>query len=206
MKKITIIDYEVGNIFSICSALDFLGYNYRISNDEMVIASADALILPGVGAFGQGINQLRNRRLDYTIRDFVTNKQRPLIGICLGMQLLATSSEEHGLHDGLNLIPGKVKRIGSHDDLYGTHVGWSTLKTTKSDTFISASKNQNFYFDHSYHFVPESDDHVIAKSEYGMDIIAAVQKDNICGVQFHPEKSQKTGLKMLRSFFKGHNF
>jgi glutamine amidotransferase len=199
---IVIIDYGVGNTHSVLNAIKFLGYkNIIISDEEIKIQKADALILPGVGAFEECINNLINRKLDIILNEAVIVDKKPILGICVGMQLLATTSEENGLHNGLDWIKGSVKKIIVPKPLAVPHVGWNNV-ISKSDNilFNRNLKNANFYFDHSYHFVCD-EQYISGYCDYGTKIIAAVQRENIFGVQFHPEKSQTSGLKLFRSFF-----
>ena len=199
---IVIIDYGVGNTHSVLNAIKFLGYNkITISDDEENIKKADALILPGVGAFEECISNLQMRQLDSILNEAVISNKKPILGICVGMQLLATTSEENGLHNGLDWIKGSVKKINVPKPLAVPHVGWNDVKS-KIDSFLFNinAENANFYFDHSYQFVCD-EQYIAGYCDYGTKIIAAVQKENIFGVQFHPEKSQTSGLKLFRSFF-----
>ena len=199
---IVIIDYGVGNTHSVLNAIKFLGYNkITISDDEEKIKKADALILPGVGAFEECISNLQMRQLDSILNEAVISNKKPILGICVGMQLLATTSEENGLHNGLDWIKGSVKKINVPKPLAVPHVGWNDVKSKiDSILFNSNAENANFYFDHSYQFVCD-EQYIAGYCDYGTKIIAAVQKENIFGVQFHPEKSQTSGLKLFRSFF-----
>ncbi len=199
---IVIIDYGIGNTYSVSNAIKYLGYNKLIiSDDEKKIHNADALILPGVGAFEECISNLKNRKLDLILNEEVIVNKKPILGICVGMQLLATNSEENGLHNGLDWIKGSVKKINVPKPLTVPHVGWNDVKSkNKNILFNNNSENANFYFDHSYHFLCE-EQYIAGYCDYGITITAAVQKENIFGVQFHPEKSQTNGLKLFRSFF-----
>jgi glutamine amidotransferase len=199
---IVIIDYGIGNIHSVLNAIKYLGYkNIIISDDENIIKKADALILPGVGAFEECIRNLKNRKLDIILNEAVILNKKPILGICVGMQLLATCSEENGLHNGLDWIKGSVKKINVPQPLAVPHVGWNDVcSKNKSILFNSNSENANFYFDHSYHFVCD-EQYVSGYCDYGTRITASVERENIFGVQFHPEKSQNNGLKLFRSFF-----
>ena len=199
---IVIIDYGIGNIHSVSNAIKYLGYkNIIISDDENIIQKADALILPGVGAFEECISNLKNRKLDIILNEAVIVNKKPILGICVGMQLLATCSEENGLHNGLDWIKGSVKKINVPHPLAVPHVGWNDVSSkNKSILFNNNSQNANFYFDHSYHFVCD-EQYVSGYCDYGTRITAAVERENIFGVQFHPEKSQNNGLKLFRSFF-----
>jgi imidazole glycerol-phosphate synthase subunit HisH len=201
-QKIVIIDYGVGNTYSVSNAIKFLGYKkLKISNDEKIIRGADALILPGVGAFDEATKNLKERNLVDVLNEEVLIKNKPILGICLGMQLLATESEENGLHKGLNWIEGKVKKLNLPEGFAIPHVGWNDIYCKAVDPLFNKSGNHsNFYFDHSYYFDCD-DKYVAAYCDYGKKVTAAVQHKNIFGVQFHPEKSQTNGLKLFRSFF-----
>ncbi|HMJ47601.1 MAG TPA: imidazole glycerol phosphate synthase subunit HisH [Ferruginibacter sp.] len=201
-QNIVIIDYGVGNTYSVSNAIKYLGYKrLKISDDEKVIADADALILPGVGAFEEATKNLRARNLLGILNEQVLVKNKPILGICVGMQLFATASEENGLHEGLNWIEGRVKKLDIPDSFAVPHVGWNDVTYNAVDPlFIRNRGNSNFYFDHSYHYEC-AEEYVAAYCDYGIKVTAAVQKKNIFGVQFHPEKSQTNGLKLFRSFF-----
>jgi glutamine amidotransferase len=200
--NIVIVDYGIGNTHSVSNAIKYLGYkNIIISDNENIIQKADALILPGVGAFEECINNLKNRKLDIILNEAVIVNKKPILGICVGMQLLATCSEEMGLHNGLNWIEGRVKKLNPQKPMVIPHVGWNDVISTDDNVFFRRNaQNTNFYFDHSYYFACE-DKYVLSYCDYGIKVTAAVQKDNIYGVQFHPEKSQTNGLKLFRSFF-----
>ncbi|RAJ33465.1 imidazole glycerol phosphate synthase subunit HisH [Pedobacter cryoconitis] len=200
--NIVIVDYGVGNTYSVSNAIKSLGYNKLIiSDDEKVINNADILILPGVGAFEESINNLRDRNLDKILNEQVLVLKKPILGICVGMQLMATLSEENGIHMGLNWIEGTVKRLELSQEFAVPHVGWNNISVKQTEPlFIRTPVDANFYFDHSYYFDCE-DKYVSAYCDYDIAVTAAVQKSNIFGVQFHPEKSQTNGLKLFRGFF-----
>ena len=199
--KIVIVDYGLGNTHSVANAIGYLGYKkVQITADFKLIESADALILPGVGAFEACASNLRSKGLEPLLNEVVLQQKRPILGICVGMQLMATTGEENGIHQGLNWIPGVVKRL----ELPGysiPHVGWNNVGySRKSPLFERVEQGANYYFDHSYTFVCD-EQYVAASCEYGKSIVSVVQHENIVGVQFHPEKSQVNGLKLFRSFF-----
>lgn len=200
--QIVIIDYNVGNTYSVANAISRLGYRkLKISNSEADIKNADALILPGVGAFDEAISNLKAFNLVDLLSDQVLVKKKHLLGICVGMQLLATSSTENGFYEGLNFIPGQVVKLELPQNLPVPHVGWNDLKVeSESDLFLKTGNGSNFYFDHSYHFECDKR-YQLTTCNYGIDVVAAVNKENIFGVQFHPEKSQSNGLKLFRDFF-----
>ncbi len=198
---IAIVDYGVGNLFSLCSSFKSLGLDICVTGDAETIKKADKIVLPGVGAFEDAIKKLRTLSLDKVIIDEV-KKGKALLGICLGMQMLFEKSFEYGEHDGLGLLKGKVvamdKRIPAN--LKIPHIGWNGLKFIKdSPLFKYINEGDCVYFVHSF-FANECEECLIATSEYGIDITAAVAKDNIFGCQFHPEKSGETGLKILKAF------
>lgn len=198
--NIVIVDYGMGNIRSVHNALIRLGCAVATSHCAEDILAADALILPGVGAFGEAVANLASRKLVDPILNAVNNEGKPLLGICLGMQLLADTSEERGIFKGLSLIPGEVRRIAVPKGLRLPHIGWNSLKfNRKEPLFVDAQDGDAFYFVHSYHFVCDAE-YVAATTDYGGDIVAAVQRDRVFGVQFHPERSQSKGLALLGNF------
>ena len=204
-KKILIIDYGVGNHTSIMNTLKYLKYNFIVSNKIKDIINSDCYILPGVGAFGEAMKNLKDLKIINILREEVLIKKKPLLGICLGMQILVDSSEEKGNHQGLGFISGKVTKIKEEKGLKVPHVGWNSLNIKKhyplfSKNIKNSHTNPYFYFDHSYQIIC-NEDHVSAKFNYSNEIVAAIQKENIFGVQFHPEKSQISGFKLYRGFF-----
>lgn len=204
MKKnpsIVIIDYGVGNTYSVANAISFLGYKkIKVSDQEQDIREADAIILPGVGAFDEAARNLKSRMLHLILGEEVLVKKKPILGICVGMQLMAEGSEENGWNEGLNWIPGKVVKLELPINYAVPQVGWNNVISTSRDPlFTLTPEYPNFYFDHSYHFETLST-HRIALCDYGIEVTAAVQNENIFGVQFHPEKSQTNGLKLFRGF------
>ena len=200
--NIVIIDYGVGNTHSVSNAISFLGYRkLKITADAEAIKKADALILPGVGAFEEAMSNLEQRNLHHLLNEEVIVKKKPILGICVGMQMLCEGSEENGWHKGLHWMEGKVKKLVLPENFAVPHVGWNNISINNNPAcFNRNGNNPNFYFDHSYHFVCD-ESLVIAACDYGIKVTAAVQQDNICGVQFHPEKSQTNGLKFFRGFF-----
>lgn len=202
MRKINIgiIDYGMGNLQSVSNAFERLNCNVKLSSDPNAISGADALVLPGVGAFGEAMSNLMQRRLVEPLRNAVLNEGKPLLGICLGMQLLADDSDERGENKGLSLIPGHVRSIPVPKGFMLPHVGWNGVKIKKPEPlFHDLHDDDAFYFVHSYRF--ECDPCYIAGiTDYGVDITAAIQKDRIFAVQFHPERSQRKGLRLLHNF------
>lgn len=199
---IAIIDYGVGNLFSLESSFGFIGQEAVVTSDPDVIARADRLILPGVGAFEDAARKLRESGLDrVVIREAKGGK--PLLGICLGMQMLFKKSYEYGEHEGLGLIKGSVKAIRDvvSDDFKVPHIGWNSLQfgKEKSPLFKYLKEGDYVYFVHSY-YGADCEDSVIATTEYGATLTAAVASGNVYGTQFHPEKSGDVGLAILRAF------
>lgn len=199
---IAIIDYGVGNIFSLYSSFQKIGADVCLTSDKEVIKKADKLILPGVGAFKDAVQKLRDSGL-YEIVIEEAKAGKPLLGICLGMQLLFEKSFEYGEHDGLGLIKGSI--IPIEPDVPANfkipHIGWNSLhfNSKKNEIFKYLNENDHVYFVHSY-YGADCDDNVIATTEYGKELTAAVADKNVYGVQFHPEKSGETGLKILKAF------
>lgn len=198
--RIVIVDYGMGNIQSVSNALERLGCHVYVSSDQHTIKEADALILPGVGAFGEAMGNLKQRNLVDPLRNAVLNEGKPLLGICLGMQLLADESEERGVNKGLSLIPGVVRRIPVPDGLMLPHIGWNEVSLMRPEPlFRDMQHGDAFYFVHSFRFECDSE-YVSAVTNYGVDITAAIQKGRIYAVQFHPERSQRKGLRLLHNF------
>ena len=197
---IAVVDYGMGNLRSVLNALEFLGAQGTLADSPASLAEADKLILPGVGAFRDGIAAVRERGLDEAMHEQVA-AGKPLLGICLGMQLLASKSFEFGEHDGLGLIEGDVEHLGVNGDLRVPHVGWNILRPrAESALFQGFPEEPTFYFVHSFHFVPSDPEVVSATTDYGKPVTACVERGNVYGVQFHPEKSQRDGLKLLENF------
>ena len=198
---IAIIDYGVGNLFSLSCSLNEIGVDCAVTSSPDVIRAADKLILPGVGAFGDAIKKLRQASLDKIIIDEVKSGKM-ILGICLGMQMLFEKSYEYGEHDGLGLLGGEVVPMQNEipRGYKIPHIGWNSLQITKENRLFKNIKDGDFvYFVHSY-FVKGCDDSLLALTDYGSKITAAVEKGNIFGCQFHPEKSGKIGLEILRGF------
>ena len=202
---IAIIDYGVGNLFSLASSLASLGFDAVVTGDPAVIRSADRLILPGAGAFGDAADKLRETGLDGLIREQVAGGKE-LLGICLGMQLLFEKSVEYGEHAGLGLIKGEVVPLEGMiaPELKIPHIGWNALSFVNPSCrlFGSIKEGDFVYFVHSFHAVGCGDS-LAATAEYGIPVTAVVAKDNVFGCQFHPEKSGKVGLAILKAFAEG---
>lgn len=201
---IAIIDYGVGNLFSLSSSFKSIGADTVVTGDPEIIRKAEKLILPGVGAFRDAAEKLRATGLDKIIIE-ETAKGKPLLGICLGMQMLFEKSFEYGEYEGLGLIPGSVVPMKGvvPDDLKVPHIGWNGLifpeNKEKSKIFKYLNEGDHMYFVHSY-FATDCDEYVSSKTEYGALLTASAEKDNVFGVQFHPEKSGEKGLSILKAF------
>ena len=201
---IAVVDYGVGNLFSLKSSLAAIGAEAVVSGDEAVIRSADKILLPGVGAFEDAAKKLRGCGLDRVICD-EAKKGKPVLGICLGMQMLFEKSFEYGEHDGLGLIKGEVRPIADviGEGLKVPHIGWNSLSfpknKEKNEIFKYLDEGDFVYFVHSY-YGANCEESVIATSEYGVPLTAAVADGNVYGCQFHPEKSGEVGLKILKAF------
>jgi len=200
--RVAIINYGMGNLGSVRRALEELGVNVIIADHPMMLIDANRFILPGVGSFGAGMQRLRDGGWIDLLYQQVFEHHKPLLGICLGMQMLTGSSEENGKNDGLNFIPGKARRL---DNLGCTlripHVGWNEVKFQKdSILFNKIPQAMDFYFVHSYAVEVNNPSDVSATTSYGINITAAISKSNIFGTQFHPEKSSKSGKQILKNF------
>lgn len=203
---IAVIDYGVGNLFSLCRSLEMIGAEAVITSDESTIRRAAKIILPGVGAFGDAMNKLKEKKLDTLLRAQAA-EGKPLMGICLGMQLLFEKSMEFGEHEGLGFIPGTVRPISDMIDstLKIPHIGWNALRKTNPHLlFKDVREGECVYFVHSF-YADTSAQYVIADTEYSARLTAAAARDNVCGCQFHPEKSGDTGLRILKAFAGGEN-
>ncbi|MCP5463703.1 MAG: imidazole glycerol phosphate synthase subunit HisH [Deltaproteobacteria bacterium] len=211
-KKVTVIDYGVGNLLSVERAFEHFGAEVLLTSDPKHVLDAELLVLPGVGAFHNGMAELSRLNLVDVISEFAT-KERPFLGICLGMQMMLSMSEEFGETKGLNLIPGKVIKIPDTDASGNKHkiphIGWSALRKPSADTnwdqtiLQSTNEGEMTYFVHSFTAMPENESHRLADCEYdGRKISAAIRRDNLYGCQFHPEKSGEAGLKMIEAFLK----
>lgn len=199
---IAIVDYGVGNLFSLISSMEAIGAETVVTGEAEVLRSADKIILPGVGAFEDAIGKLKATGLDEVIKE-EASKGKPIMGICLGMQMLLDKSFEYGEHEGFGLIGGEVRPIDEvvPKDLKIPHIGWNalTLREEKHEIFKYINSGDYVYFVHSY-YGTKCDESVIATAEYGAELTAAVARGNVCGCQFHPEKSGDVGLKILKAF------
>ena len=198
-----IIDYGVGNLFSLCSSFDYIGEKAIVSGDPDVLNHCDRILLPGVGAFEDAAKKLRQNGLDIFVHE-TAQSGKPLLGICLGMQMLFDKSFEFGEHDGLGLLHGKIVPIPDAEHrLKIPQIGWNALHfpadKPKSPLFADVQENDCVYFVHSF-YASDCADSVLATTEYGIELTAAAGQNNVMGTQFHPEKSGKVGLTILRAF------
>ena len=197
---IAIVDYDAGNLKSVEKALIYIGEKPLVTDDSEVILSADKIILPGVGAFGEAMDKLKARGLVDTLRKAV-EKGIPLLGICLGMQLLFDGSDESEGVEGLSILPGKITRIPANGVDKIPHMGWNSLEFPKQSKLFAGIKEGAFvYFVHSYYLQADNEEDVAATTEYITHIHAAVESGNVYGCQFHPEKSGEVGLSILKNF------
>jgi glutamine amidotransferase len=199
LLETVIVDYGMGNLRSVEKAVEAVGGSPIISGDPEIIRYASRLILPGVGAFGDAMENLRRHKLDTAIRESVSTGT-PLLGLCLGLQLLFTESDEFGKHEGLNLIPGKVRRFEG-PDLRVPHVGWNQIEGAQPNPLMTdIPEGAYFYFVHSHYVEPDNPEHILRWTSYGRRFCSIAWKDHVWGAQFHPEKSQDAGKKLLRNF------
>lgn len=197
--KITLIDYGIGNYRSVEKAFEYVGAEVVMVDDPAGIEQADKLVLPGVGAFGAGMAALRDRGFVDPIRDKVAGGT-PLLGICLGMQFLFEESEEMGQHEGLGVLPGRVVRF-PQNGLKVPHMGWNKLSWERESRLLAGIPAGAYaYFVHSYYCQPTNPADTLAVTDYGRPVTAIVARDNVYGAQFHPEKSQQVGLRLLKNF------
>ena len=200
---VTIIDYGIGNLRSIEKAFERVGAEVVRTDDPQAVRDAERLVLPGVGAFGACIDEIRRRDLEGPIHDAI-EAGTPFLGVCVGMQLLFDVGLEKGRHRGLGVLPGRVVHFHeaeTADDLVVPHMGWNAIEPTRAHPFLNGVDEPAYvYFVHSFHAVADEEAHVLATTEYGHDFPSVVQHENVLGVQFHPEKSQSSGLRMLENF------
>ena len=200
---ITVIDLGISNISSVRRALQHLAVDVVVTNRPSEVGKAEKLILPGVGTFSEGMEKLRSLQLDNVLREMVISENIPILGICLGMQLFAISSEEGGFTKGLGFINAKTcLHRAVQQGLRVPHIGWNDVQDNNLPLFDSIDNNTCFYFIHSYEVVP-TEPAKVSYCNYGVDFVAAIQNNNIHGVQFHPEKSQAAGLRLLNNFCAG---
>lgn len=201
--KLCLIDYGMGNLASVRNAFHALGAPVEVVLQPQDLALAEAILLPGVGAFGAGMDNLRRRGFVPALAEAALGRRAPLLGICLGMQLLADMGSEHGEHAGLGFLPGRVDRLARPEgDAYRLpHIGWNDLQIRRRDgLFADIPEGENFYFVHSYVFHPAHPAAISATCQHGVEFVASLEWGNLSAVQFHPEKSHKAGLKLLRNW------
>lgn len=199
---ISIIDYKMGNISSLLNAFDYLGIKADVISAPSEIKYAKKLMLPGVGSFGQAMNNIKSMEILEVIKEAALVKKIPVLGICLGMQLLTRSSDEDGFSEGLGFIDAKIDKFTPSNEFPVPHVGFNSVKFNPSNStlFQGLSDECDFYFVHSYRLKTNNNSFVAGTTNYGEDFCCAIEQDNIFGVQFHPEKSQNNGLMVLKNF------
>ncbi|OFW77612.1 MAG: imidazole glycerol phosphate synthase, glutamine amidotransferase subunit [Alicyclobacillus sp. RIFOXYA1_FULL_53_8] len=194
---IAIVDYGMGNLHSVNKAVEKLGFDAIVTSKHDEIMQAEGVILPGVGAFGDAMANLQETGLGETVKQ-AAERGIPLLGICLGMQLLFTESEEHGVHQGLNILPGRVVRF--QGDYKIPHMGWNRLSFRQEHPLFTSMEEGYVYFVHSYHVLPDQSSDLLAVTDYHQPVTAIVGRDHIFGMQFHPEKSSTLGMGLLNNF------
>jgi imidazole glycerol-phosphate synthase subunit HisH len=202
--RIAVVDYGAGNLRSVAKALARSGLDPEVSADPGAVRAADAVVLPGVGAFADAMRHLQAKGLDAAVRAAIESG-RPYLGLCLGLQVLFDESDEHGLTPGLGLLPGRIERFPERDPQGRTlrvpHIGWNAVRFTGAHPMCAGLPREDvFYFVHSYRAVPADPDVVAGRTDYGGEFAAAVARDNVFAVQFHPEKSQAAGRRVLDAF------
>ena len=200
-RKVLIVDYGMGNIRSLGAALEHLGSDVVVSGDPREIGAAKTLMLPGVGSFPAAMSVMDNLGLSQAIREVMHTGKSKLLGICLGMQLLMDSSNEHQGATGLGLVAGPVERFPTDHDLPVPHIGFNSVRSRSGSVlFAGLGAQTDFYFVHSYRAIAAGPEALVATSHYGEDFVAAIESGNVYGTQFHPEKSQTNGLQLLANF------
>jgi len=202
MSRILLLDTGIGNIQSVANILEHIGADYFLADEPAALEKADKIIFPGVGTYGNAMENIRLRGLDVALKNELLQKRKPGLGICVGMQVLSTLGKEFGEHEGLGIVPGVVDKIPvAGKGLRLPHVGWNDVAFNKDcPLFFGVPAGASFYFLHSYYLTPDDPAHIVATVDYGEDLVAAVQRDNIFGVQFHPEKSQEAGILLMKNF------
>ena len=200
--KIAIINYNMGNLASVQKAVENFDFDVEIISSPKQLNNFDKIILPGVGSFNEAMKQLRFDNWIPNLNEFVLLKKKPILGICLGMQLLGSTGEENETTKGLNFIPGDIKNLknmGCKKKL--PHIGWNDTEFKfDSKLFKDISTGNDFYYVHSYSFKPKFKEHISSIVNYGIDIVASIENENVFGTQFHPEKSSKSGLRLIKNF------
>jgi glutamine amidotransferase len=204
--RVGIVDYQMGNLRSVQKAVERIGYEGIVTGDCNELSQVSHLILPGVGAFGDAMSELKKRHLVLFLQEWAES-EKPFLGICLGMQLLFETSQEGGSHEGLAILPGQVLRFhqtAGMPSIKIPHMGWNQVKTTRSNDELLANIQGDpfFYFVHSYYVKPTDEEMIWLQCEYGSTFCAAVRRDRLVATQFHPEKSQRDGLQLLTNFLK----
>jgi imidazole glycerol-phosphate synthase subunit HisH len=202
--KVAIINYGMGNLASVYRALEDEGAEAYIADTPAALSAAERIILPGVGAFADGMAALTSGGWVEALDSAATRSDKPLLGICLGMQMLASRSHEGQLTDGLGFIPGEVQRLDALGcELRIPHVGWNEVRYRRDDCLLDGiPEGSDFYFVHSFAMVPDDHSDLVATSAYGCEVTAVVRRENVFGCQFHPEKSSKAGRRLLRNFLR----
>jgi glutamine amidotransferase len=201
--NVVIVDYGMGNLRSVQRALEECGASGSISNDPRAIEQAEALVIPGVGAFADGMKNLAERGLSASIRTAAEEARVPVLGICLGMQLLADRGFESDDSQGLGLVPGEVKRLEPRADERLPHVGWNEVHGGAGAELLDGiAEGTDFYFVHSYHFVPADNADIVARTPYAGGFVSMIHRQNVWGAQFHPEKSGRPGFRLLTNFLR----
>jgi glutamine amidotransferase len=196
---IAVINYGLGNLHSVQKAIAFVGGTPEVTDDPETILRANKVVLPGVGAFADGMKGLAMRNLDPVVKE-VASRGTPLLGICLGMQLFFEHSEEQGVHQGLGLIKGSVSAF-QQPGIKVPQIGWNQLEISKPTSLMQQIQQGSYvYFNHGYYCTPDDSSDILTTTRYGLQFTSSIQRGNIFGVQFHPEKSQKIGLKILKNF------
>jgi glutamine amidotransferase len=202
--RVAVVDYGAGNLRSVCKALERSGLRAEVCGDPAPLRDADGIVLPGVGAFADAAASLRGRGLDGAVTEAI-GMGRPYLGLCLGLQLLFEESEEHGSNPGFGLLPGRIERFGGRDvdgrTLRVPHIGWNSVRFEGAHPMLKGLPREDFfYFVHSYRAVPRDPSQVVGTTDYGGEFAAAVAKDSAFAVQFHPEKSQSSGKRLLDAY------
>ncbi len=197
--KTVIVYYGMGNVLSIQNMLSHIGYDAKISSDVHEIKLADKLILPGVGAFDTGIKRINEHLIFDLLNEKVLHEKKPILGICLGLQLMCNKSEE-GAEKGLGWIQADVVRFNKDANIRVPHMGWNSAHIKKINPLMNAGETQSFYFVHAYHLVAHNTHDILCTSDYGYEFVSGIQSENIFGVQFHPEKSHHYGMSLLKNF------
>jgi imidazole glycerol-phosphate synthase subunit HisH len=201
---IAIVDYGMGNVRSLSNAVEYIGYDVTITSNGQDIKDAQKVILPGVGAFGDAIAAIREKGLDEILFREVLERGKPMLGICLGLQLLARCSHEHGFHRGLGWLEAEIVKFDPVHKIKIPHIGWNDIYYSNPEPLFQGLKKEErtYYFVHSFYMKCENPENIMATCKYGIDFTAAIHWNNIVATQFHPEKSQDNGIQVLKNFLK----